>query len=102
MERRHKFFVLDVLRVAEALFQLKAAACARPQGLHNVPGQLRNVNTIERFKALQEGRSALLAEAAAAVWADICSGAAEADPALLSRFLLISYADLKLFRYYYW
>ncbi|BDA47717.1 Ubiquitin-like modifier-activating enzyme atg7 [Coccomyxa sp. Obi] len=72
------------------------------QGLHGVPGELRNVNTLERFKALQEQRGGLLQETAGLIWRDICSGAAEADPALLSRFLLISYADLKLFRFYYW
>ena len=67
-----------------------------------MPGELRNVNTLERFKALQEQRSALIQEPAGQIWRDIRSGAAEADPALLSRFLLISYADLKLFRFYYW
>ncbi|CAL8471824.1 g11366 [Coccomyxa elongata] len=72
------------------------------QGLHGVPGQLRNLNTLERFKALQKQRGSILQEAASLIWRNICSGAAEADPALLSRFLLISYADLKLFRFYYW
>ena len=74
------------------------------QGLHNVPGQLHNVNTYERFKQLisPERRAALAQAAADRVWADICSGAAEANPALLSRFLLLSFADLKIFRYFYW
>jgi ubiquitin-like modifier-activating enzyme ATG7 len=74
------------------------------QGLHCVPGELHNVNTYERFKQLitHERRSALAQAAADRVWGDICSGAAEADPALLSRFLLISYTDLKIFRYFYW
>ncbi|KAK9905456.1 hypothetical protein WJX75_000196 [Coccomyxa subellipsoidea] len=74
------------------------------QKLHGVPGELRNVNTLERFKALHplERRRALIQESADRIWRDIRSGAAEADPALLSRFLLISYADLKLFRFYYW
>lgn len=67
-----------------------------------MPGELRNVNTLERFKALQEQRGSILQEAASLIWRNISSGAAEADPALLSRFLLISYADLKLFRFYYW
>lgn len=69
-----------------------------------MPGELRNVNTLERFKALHplEQRRALIQEPADQIWRDIRSGAAEANPALLSRFLLISYADLKLFRFYYW
>ena len=36
------------------------------------------------------------------IWQDILSGEAERRPALLARFLVLSYADLKRFRYYYW
>jgi ubiquitin-like modifier-activating enzyme ATG7 len=43
-----------------------------------------------------------LLQAAAKVWADICSGAAEADPALLCPFLLLTYGDLKRFVFSYW
>ena len=76
----------------------------RLQGLHSAPGELHNVNTYERFKHLisAERRAALAQAAADSIWADICCGAAEANPALLSRFLLLSFADLKTFRYFYW
>ena len=69
-----------------------------------MPGELHNVNTYERFKQLitHERRTELAQTAADRIWADICSGAAEANPALLSRFLLLSFADLKLVRYFYW
>lgn len=36
------------------------------------------------------------------IWQDILSGRAEQDPGLLSTFFVLSYADLKHFRYYYW
>ena len=36
------------------------------------------------------------------IWEDIHSGRAEEDSKLLSRFLLISFADLKKWSFYYW
>ena len=36
------------------------------------------------------------------IWQDILSGAAESRPHSLSRFLLLTYADLKSHLYYYW
>ena len=69
-----------------------------------MPGEMHNVNTYERFKELitPERRAALVQAAADRVWADICSGAAEAAPALLQRAVLLSFADLKIFRFFYW
>ncbi|GMH05504.1 hypothetical protein Nepgr_007344 [Nepenthes gracilis] len=65
-----------------------------------VPGILYNTNTIEGFHALD--KQCLLREEAKKIWADIQSGAAEKDSALLSRFLLISFADLKKWSFHYW
>jgi hypothetical protein len=36
------------------------------------------------------------------IWADIQNGAALRDPSLLTRALLLVYADLKKYIYYYW
>lgn len=36
------------------------------------------------------------------MWEHIVSGAATASPALLNRFLLVTFADLKRFAFYYW
>ena len=65
---------------------------------------MHNVNTYERFKELitPERRAALVQAAADKIWGAICSGAAEADPALLQRAVLLSFADLKIFRFFYW
>ena len=52
---------------------------------------------------MRASRSAVLAvQASQRIWQDILSGEAEQSPALLARFLVLSYADLKRFRYYYW
>ncbi|CAL5221045.1 g3168 [Coccomyxa viridis] len=72
------------------------------KGLHSIPGSLLNVNTFERFKAAQEQASQHLQKASQQIWQDILSGRAQEDPGRLLNFLLLSYADLKHFRYYYW
>jgi len=64
------------------------------------PGDLVNVNTVGDFKKLDKNKH--LAEVAAAVWSDIVSGAAEADPSRLLRFSVTSFADLKTHSFVYW
>ena len=59
----------------------------------NCVGSLVNTNTVEAFAALD--RKALVARAAERLRSDLDSGAAEASPALLTRFVLICFADLK-------
>ncbi|XP_047311019.1 ubiquitin-like modifier-activating enzyme atg7 [Impatiens glandulifera] len=66
----------------------------------SVPGVIYNTNTIESFRNLD--RQSLLKAEAKKIWEDIHSGKAEEDAALLSRFLLISFADLKKWRFHYW
>ena len=70
------------------------------QGRVRIPGELTNVNTLESFKSYD--RATALQQVAMQIWQDVLSGAAEANPALLGRFLLLSYAELKSYRYYYW
>ena len=41
-------------------------------------------------------------QAAGEVWRAIMSGAAEADPALLQRLVLLAYCDLKHYKFHYW
>lgn len=69
-------------------------------GEHGIPGTLHHKNTFEAFKTSDKAK--LLAEAGAQIWRDISSGAAEADPSLLSRFILLAYGDLKHYHFYYW
>ncbi|KAI8929240.1 hypothetical protein BC831DRAFT_497246 [Entophlyctis helioformis] len=62
--------------------------------------QTINTNTIEDFKAVD--KTSLLKTTALEIWQDILSGAAEQEPSLLGRFLLLTFADLKKYRFYYW
>ncbi|CAG8597959.1 17823_t:CDS:10 [Racocetra persica] len=64
------------------------------------PGAIKNTNTIEEFKTLD--KTALFRGTAEQIWQDIISGAAVKDPYLLTRFILVTFADLKKYKYYYW
>lgn len=64
------------------------------------PGELLNVNTPGDFKALD--KNALLKSIGDRLLADITSGAAEVDPSVLGRFVVLSFADLKTHTYLYW
>lgn len=66
----------------------------------SVPGILYNTNTVESFHALD--KHSLLKKGAAKIWDDIISGKAVEDCSLLSRFLVISFADLKKWTFNYW
>lgn len=63
-------------------------------------GHLHLLNTLDAFK--QCDKKQLLQEEGQQLWNDITSGAALKNPALLSRFLLLVFADLKKYHYYYW
>ncbi|CAH2046260.1 unnamed protein product, partial [Thlaspi arvense] len=65
-----------------------------------VPGILYNTNTVESFNKLD--KQSLLKAEAKKIWEDIQSGKAVEDCALLSRFLVISFADLKKWSFRYW
>ncbi|KXS18308.1 E1-like protein-activating [Gonapodya prolifera JEL478] len=86
---------LDVAHLA-----IPSAADGFPSSAIPVPGTIINTNTLDEFKSLDKRQA--LADAAQLVWDDIQSGAALACPDLLSRFLLVTFADLKKFKFYYW
>ncbi|KAH6590380.1 hypothetical protein BASA50_009355 [Batrachochytrium salamandrivorans] len=64
------------------------------------PGTLKNTNTIEDFKSID--KSSLLKTISLEIWQDILSGSAVAYPALLNRFLILTFADLKKYKFFYW
>ncbi|OCH86788.1 E1-like protein-activating [Obba rivulosa] len=66
---------------------------------HSVPvaGVFKNFNTIEDFKAAD--KTALVNAVTDEIWKSIVG---ERSTAQLSRFLLITFADLKKYKYYYW
>lgn len=63
-------------------------------------GQMLVINTIESFK--NSDKQALLDGAGRQIFADIQSGRAMRDPSLLSRFILLTYINIKKYHYYYW
>ncbi|XP_020584577.1 ubiquitin-like modifier-activating enzyme atg7 [Phalaenopsis equestris] len=65
-----------------------------------VPGTLYNTNTLEGFHSLD--KDALLKMEAKKIFDDIISGKADEDCSVLSRFLLISFADLKKWTFHHW
>ncbi|KAH7907877.1 hypothetical protein BJ138DRAFT_1158950 [Hygrophoropsis aurantiaca] len=60
-------------------------------------GMFKNYNTIEDFKAAD--KSALFNELSTKMWDAIVN---HKDTSVLSKFLLITFADLKKYQYYYW
>ncbi|KAI5116668.1 hypothetical protein M0805_007840 [Coniferiporia weirii] len=60
-------------------------------------GTFKNYNTIEEFKAAD--KTALFNQVADEIWEGIKT---TGDINLLNRFLLITFADLKKYKYYYW
>ncbi|XP_030061608.1 ubiquitin-like modifier-activating enzyme ATG7 isoform X1 [Microcaecilia unicolor] len=63
-------------------------------------GTLYNTNTFESFKLCD--KKALLEKAANEIWEAIKSGNALENPMLLNQFLLLTFADLKKYHFYYW
>uniref|UniRef100_A0A3Q3J1I1 Ubiquitin-like modifier-activating enzyme ATG7 n=1 Tax=Monopterus albus TaxID=43700 RepID=A0A3Q3J1I1_MONAL len=73
-----------------------------PTPAHCCPaiGTLYNTNTLDAFKTTD--KKALLEKEAKEIWDAIQSGAALKDPSVLCRFILLTFADLKKYHFYYW
>ncbi|KAK7682580.1 hypothetical protein QCA50_014380 [Cerrena zonata] len=67
-----------------------------PPNSVSASGIFKNYNTIEEFKAAD--KTALFNQAADEIWNSIEKGSTSS----LTRFLLITFADLKKYKYYYW
>ncbi|KAK0064103.1 ubiquitin-like modifier-activating enzyme ATG7 [Biomphalaria pfeifferi] len=63
-------------------------------------GILHNTNTLESFK--EKDKKLLLANAGEELWKDFQSGVFLQEPEKLCRFLLLTFADLKKYHFYYW
>ncbi|MED6253213.1 Autophagy protein 7, partial [Ataeniobius toweri] len=61
---------------------------------------LYNTNTLDAFKATD--KKALLEKEAKEIWDAIQTGAALKNPSILCRFILLTFADLKKYHFYYW
>ncbi|KAJ3603353.1 hypothetical protein NHX12_031095 [Muraenolepis orangiensis] len=63
-------------------------------------GTLYNTNTLDAFKTTD--KKGLLEKEAQEIWDAIQSGAAMKDPSVLCKFILLTFADLKKYHFYYW
>ncbi|GAA6006191.1 Atg7p [Rhodotorula paludigena] len=97
--------ISGALELDEHSFQLDhvgASDAARTAATDRIrlKGTLRNFNTIEEFKQVDKAR--LLEELGDQIWHEMTSTASAPTHESLNPFLLVTFADLKKYRYYYW
>ncbi|KXX79314.1 Ubiquitin-like modifier-activating enzyme atg7 [Madurella mycetomatis] len=71
-----------------------------PAGMSRAKGYIKNVNTIEEFKNID--KKAMITDAGRQIWEAIQDGTIYSVPSLLSSFAILSFADLKKYRFTYW
>ena len=71
-----------------------------PAGYYRAEGMIKNTNTIEDYRNLDKVQ--MLQQAGRTVWDAINDGSIFSCPSLLASFLVLSYADLKKYRFSYW
>ncbi|KAJ2160564.1 Autophagy protein 7 [Coemansia sp. RSA 552] len=96
------FAVPARLRVSDAAWEEDQAdqAAGSSLAMVSVAGYLLNTNTVEEFK--RQEKAALLRSTGAEILEAVRSGQATQNPALLWPFVLLSFADLKKYRFYHW
>ena len=71
-----------------------------PINTYRAEGIIKNVNTIEDYKAID--KPVFLQQAGKTIWDAINDGSIFSCPSLLASFVMISFADLKKYRFSYW
>ncbi|KAI9812633.1 MAG: Autophagy protein 7 [Pycnora praestabilis] len=71
-----------------------------PAGHCRAEGMIKNVNTIEEYNNLD--KTAILHRTGRTIWEAINDGTIYSCPSLLSAFSVISFADLKKYKFKYW
>ncbi|KAK4195074.1 putative autophagy-related protein 7, partial [Triangularia verruculosa] len=71
-----------------------------PIGTSRAKGFIKNVNTIEDFKNVD--KKAMIEDIGRQIWDAIQDGTIYSVPSLLSSFAILSFADLKKYRFTYW
>ncbi|PHH78457.1 hypothetical protein CDD83_3976 [Cordyceps sp. RAO-2017] len=71
-----------------------------PLGTARAEGIIKNVNTLEGFRSMD--KSAMLKTAGRQIWDAINDGTIYSVPSLLSSFVILSFADLKKYKFTYW
>ncbi|CAF3516866.1 unnamed protein product [Fusarium graminearum] len=86
--------------LGNALTSGKTNEPSSPLATMRAEGIIRNVNTLEDFK--NTDKPAMLRTAGRQVWDAIKDGSIYSVPSLLSSFIILSYADLKKYKFTYW
>ncbi|PFX29993.1 Ubiquitin-like modifier-activating enzyme ATG7 [Stylophora pistillata] len=71
-----------------------------PQRTYPMQGTLINTNTIEAFRTYN--KMELIQSFGQKIWDTVKSGKALEDPSVLCQFVLMTFADLKKYKFYYW
>ncbi|KAM5469830.1 Autophagy protein 7 [Microsporum audouinii] len=71
-----------------------------PAGYYRAEGMIKNVNTIEEYR--NADKPAILQLAGKTIWDAINDGTIYSCPSLLSSFTVLSFADLKKYKFSYW
>ncbi|KAE8375805.1 hypothetical protein BDV26DRAFT_283181 [Aspergillus bertholletiae] len=71
-----------------------------PVGFYRAEGLIKNVNTIEEYR--NADKTVLLHQSGRMIWDAIKDGTIYSCPSLLSSFIILSYADLKRYKFHYW
>ncbi|KAJ5894432.1 Ubiquitin-like modifier-activating enzyme atg7 [Penicillium taxi] len=67
---------------------------------YRAEGTIKNLNTIEEYRNADKLK--MILEAGQVIWDAINDGSIYTSPSLLSSFVILSYADLKKYKFYYW
>ncbi|KAL4801393.1 hypothetical protein BDV18DRAFT_149322 [Aspergillus unguis] len=71
-----------------------------PSNYYRAEGMIKNVNTIEEYANVD--KLGMLHQAGKTIWDAINDGTIYSCPSLLSSFFVLSYADLKKYKFHYW
>ncbi|KAL1999893.1 hypothetical protein VTN02DRAFT_3849 [Thermoascus thermophilus] len=71
-----------------------------PAGYYRAEGIIKNFNTIEEYRNID--KTSMIQQAGKTIWDAINDGTIYSCPSLLSSFLVLSFADLKKYKFHYW
>uniref|UniRef100_A0A093W3S1 Ubiquitin-like modifier-activating enzyme ATG7 n=1 Tax=Talaromyces marneffei PM1 TaxID=1077442 RepID=A0A093W3S1_TALMA len=71
-----------------------------PPGYYRAEGTIKNFNTVEEYK--NADKMQILQQAGRTIWDAIRDGSILSNPSILSSFLILSFADLKKYKFQYW
>ncbi|KAJ5627593.1 Ubiquitin-like modifier-activating enzyme atg7 [Penicillium herquei] len=71
-----------------------------PGGFYRGEGMIKNFNTIEEYRNADKAQ--MILKSGKTIWDAINDGTIYSCPSLLSSFVILSFADLKKYKFYYW